>query len=274
MKNCGISEVFIVISSDSGPAIEKILRDGSRYKMKIQYIVQPKLLGTAHALGILEEYIDSSLIVFLGDIYLVIDEICPLIEDVVSGKANAMLVSKLEKNPEMIKRNYSILEETPGRVRRVIEKPRSPVNQIKGCGVYIFDQHVFNAVSRTPRTAMRNEYEITDSIQIMIDDGFIVSHKSVVRYDLNLTFPHELLAVNLMELKRRKLKNIIGKNVQIPSGASIENSVIGDNTFIKNPIRIKNSLILPDAQVISKIDILNSIVQRNRSIQCKPVDWQ
>ena len=54
----------------------------------------------------------------------------------------------------------------------MIEKPRYVDSQLKGCGLYVFDPHIFDAIRRTPRTAMRDEYEITDSIQILINDGY------------------------------------------------------------------------------------------------------
>ena len=76
----------------------------------------------------------------------------------------------------MIKRNVAIVEQEKGsaRVRQVIEKPRFVRSEIKGCGIDLFDLHVFDAIRRKPRTAMRDEYEITDSIQIMINDGYTI----------------------------------------------------------------------------------------------------
>jgi dTDP-glucose pyrophosphorylase len=272
MKNCGLSEILVVIGSNMGSAIVKTLGDGTRFGMKLRYVEQKELLGTAHALGILEELINSPLLVFLGDIYLIIDDLCQLIEEVLSGKVNAVLVSKIEENPKMIMRNFSICETQPGLVCRVIEKPRYTDNQIKGCGVYIFDQNIFDAVRRTPRTAMRNEYEITDSIQIMIDDGLLVAHRPVVKNDLNLTFAHELLELNLMELNRRRLNKIVGENASIPSDALIENSVIGAGAIVRYPIRIKNSLIFPGVRVDSKTDINNAIIHKKNVIQCSPKD--
>jgi len=272
MKNIGISEVFIVISSKAGAAIKEALGDGSQYGVTLQYVEQQKPLGTAHALSVLEDFINSPLLVFLGDIYLICDDLYLLVEEVMSGKVNATLLSKVEHNPKMLMRNFSIYEDRTGHVFRVIEKPRYPDNQIKGCGVYFFDQHIFDAIRRTPRTAMREEYEITESIQIMINDGLLVSHRSAAKYDLNLTMPYELLTLNLMELKRRGLKKIIGKNARISPGTSIENSIIGEEVTVRCPIKIINSLIFPGVQVTSNNDIKNAIIQRNNIIQCNPQD--
>ena len=69
-------------------------------------------------------------------------------------------------------------------MRRVIEKPLRVPNSLKGCGIYLFDQRIFEAVRRTPRTAMRDEYELTDSIQILIDYGYPVRTANVVDWDV------------------------------------------------------------------------------------------
>jgi len=259
-----------VISGKPGSTIAETLGDGTRFGMEFRYVEQKEPLGTAHALSILEDSIDSPILVFLGDIYLVMDDLRPLVEEVMSRKVNAILVSKIEEDSAMIMRNFSIHEDGQGRVTKVVEKPRNPTDRLKGCGVYIFDQNVFDAVRRTPRTAMRNEYEITDSIQVMINDGLVVSHRSVVSFDLNLTFPHELLALNLMELKRRQLKNIIGKDARISSGASVENSVIGEESVVKYPITIRDSVIFPGVEVDSKTDIEKTIIFKSDVIKCGP----
>jgi dTDP-glucose pyrophosphorylase len=268
MHECGIVEVYIVISAETGAIVVETLGDGTRFGMQFRYVEQKSPLGTAHALGILEDLIRSPILVFLGDIFLVIDDLQPLVDEVLSGKANALLLSKIENDPAMIMRNYAIHEDDSGRVIRVIEKPRHPSNCLKGCGVYIFDQWIFDAVRRTPRTAMRNEYEITDSIQAMIDLGLVVFHRPVVTFDMNLTFPHELLELNLTELKRCQMKNIIGKNARIPSGAFLENVVIGEESIVKYPIEIKNSIIFPGVKVDSRYDIEKVIMIKSDIIKC------
>ena len=81
------------------------------------------------------------------------------------------MATKEESDPEVIRRNFSLNLREDGTVARVIEKPRYTSNHLKGVGLYLFDTAIFDAVRRTPRTAMRDEYELTDSIQVFIDDG-------------------------------------------------------------------------------------------------------
>jgi hypothetical protein len=117
---------------------------------------------------------------------------------------------------------------------------------------------------------MRDEYEITDSIQILIDDGFKVKSLCVVQEDINLTFPSDLLSVNLAVLRNRGQSVCIGRNVRGPAGwrARVTNSVIGDDAEIEPPISIRESLVFPGARVRSGEDIHRSIVTDAQVISC------
>ncbi|MBL7050181.1 MAG: NTP transferase domain-containing protein [Nitrospira sp.] len=267
MKSYGINEIIIVIGY-MGYTIVNALGDGSRMGVTLKYVDQSETLGIAHALGKLEPYIDSPFLLLLGDIYFAIEEISFMVDAVLSGEANAYLVSKIEKDPEMIKRNFAIIEGEGNRVRQVIEKPRYVRNHIKGCGLYLFDQHIFDAIRRTPRTAMRDEYEITESIQIMINDGYSVYHSPAVNKDMNLTVPEDLLLINLMDLHRHGLPNLIGNGVKMHSGTIIENSVIGDNVVIEHPITLRDSLVFKDSVIKSKSNINRAIIHEDNTIPC------
>ena len=89
-----------------------------------------------------------------------------------------------------------------------------------------------DAIRRTPRTAIRDEYEITDSIQILINDGYITHHHPIVERDLNLTKPADLLPINLIELPRSGMTRLVDESVKLPPGAKVEHSVIGKGVTI------------------------------------------
>ncbi|MFN2446225.1 MAG: sugar phosphate nucleotidyltransferase [Vicinamibacterales bacterium] len=271
MRACGIDDVHVVVGH-LGYLIASTLGDGSRYGVRVHFVEQETTLGLAHAVGALEASVQTPFLLMLGDIHFHLKApLRPLLEDVISGHANAHLVSMYEPNPEMVRRNFVIQAEADGRVRRVIEKPRYVDSQLKGCGLYVFDQHIFDAIRRTPRTAMRDEYEITDSIQILIDDGYIVMHKPIVERDLNLTKADDLLAINLLELARTGLTELVGQNVEAPTGVTIVNSVIGDGVVIRHPIRITNSVILPGVVVSSPTNLDGVVMDGEHSVYCRDV---
>jgi len=270
LKRHGVDEVIVVIGH-LGYAIVDALGDGRRWGVSIRYVEQRETLGMAHAVGKLERYIESPFVLLLGDIYFITGDLRPAIARVVTGEINACLASKIEPDPDMIRRNFAILAEPDGRVRRVIEKPRYVRSTVKGCGLYVFDQHIFDAIRRTPRTAMRDEYEITDSIQIMIDDGHAVYHSPVVQDDMNVTFPEDLLHVNLMELRRRGLARLIGEGVTAPAGTVLDGSVVGPGASFAHPVRLTNSLVFAGSRINELPDHDHIIVHGDSTIQCKPL---
>ena len=132
----------------------------------------------------------------------------------------------------------------------------------------LFDLHIFDAIRRTPRTAMRNEYELTESIQILIEDGFPVDIAKVIKTDINITFPYDLLRCNLEELKAKKKDSLIDKNVSLGE-AEVTNSVIGKNVNIKGSKKISNSLIFPDTTLTVGYDIDSCIATPDGVLDCR-----
>lgn len=191
-----------------------------------------------------------------------------------SGQVNANLVSMYEPDPAMMRRNFVIQADDTGRVRRVIEKPRYVDSQLKGCGLYVFDPHIFDAIRRTPRTAMRDEYEITDSIQILVNDGYVVHHHPIVERDLNLTKPDDLLAINLIELDRSGLPHLIDPTAVVPAGTQIVRSVIGKGVVIAHPIKISRSVIMPGVTVTATSDLDSVVMDGEHTVYCPDIGAQ
>lgn len=268
MRDIGVKEIIIVIGH-LGYEIAQAFGDGIYLGVKLKYVEQRETLGIAHALGKLESYISSPILLSLGDVFYVTENIKSMEEKMLAHDAGAVLAVKNEENLDEMKRNFSVLLDENGMVKRVIEKPRHISSSIKGCGLYLFTQHVFDAIRRTPRTAMRDEYEITDTIQILIDDGFPVLVSNVIKWDMNVTYPSDVLACNLIQLNRMGKDKIIGDSVKIHPGAEINNSVIGDGVVIENPVRITDTVIFPGTVVSSSSDIEKFIITPDHNIDCR-----
>ncbi len=264
MRHIGVRDVIIVV----GHLKEEIISyfgDGSSLGLRIRYVEQQETLGIAHAVAQLE---NSPFILFLGDIFLVPKDLHSMERMFWERRAGAVLAIKREKNPEYVRRNFAVILHASGTVTRVIEKPRYVTSDLKGCGVYIFDLAIFDAIRRTPRTAQRDEYEITNSIQILIDDGFPVYPAEVIDWDMNITFACDLLDCNCNQLRRLGKPYLIGQNTTIHPGAILEGSVLGDNVMVEHPIKIKDSLILSGSPITSTQDLNRVLVTPELSIEC------
>jgi len=267
MKELGIRDITVLIGH-KGFQISRILGDGSRLGVSIRYVEQTSALGIAHAVGRLEPYTQKPFLLFLGDIFFVPDDMGRMFHLFREQGGGAVLGAKVEDHPLAIQSNFSIAVSPEGFVTRVIEKPRHATNRLKGVGVYLFDLTVFDAIRRTPRTAMRDEYEITDSIQVMIQDGQPVRPCNCIQQDINLTSPADLLRCNLMMASSLPSEGRIGLDTSLHQQAQVKNSVIGKNVIVRNPIPITDSLIFDDTDVDSVSGFHNFILTPTCIVDC------
>lgn len=268
MKTIGIRDIIILVGH-KGFEISKILGDGSKMDVSLRYVEQTQMLGIAHAVGRLEPHIHRPFLLFLGDIFFVPGDLQQLFTLFEGQGQGAVLVAKEEDDVEAIRRNFSITLSPDGFVTRVVEKPRYTNNRLKGVGLYLFDLVIFDAIRRTPRTAMRDEYEITNSIQVMIEDGYPVRVAKAILDDINLTIPADLLRCNLMQAQMTPHELLIGPNSQLHPQARIENSVIGTEVTVRHPIHISNSVIFDNTCVDSTADFAHFIVTPDSIVDCQ-----
>jgi dTDP-glucose pyrophosphorylase len=248
--------------------IKEYLGDGKPLGVTITYVEQKEALGIAHAVGQLEGYIDIPFLLTLGDIFFIPQRLNLLLETFKQKEAACVLGVKKESDQDLMRKNFAVILGKGKTVKTVIEKPRYSHVHLKGCGIYLFSPDIFDAIRMTPRTAMRDEYEITNSIQILIDDGYRVYAEEVVKWDTNITCPVDLLRCNLYQLENMRRDNLIGENCRINKDARIVNSVIGSNVVVKRAITIQDSVVYPDLVIKGASDIKSSLVTAHSLIRC------
>ena len=157
------------VVGDTHEEIRAAVGDGSHWNASVTYIEQDAPRGLAHAVLISEEFLgDEPFVMYLGD-NLLNKGITPFVEEfVASGPAAQILLTRVP-DPQM----FGVAELSDGQVVRLVEKPKEPKSDLALVGVYMFGPEVFESVKRiTP--SFRNELEITDAIQDLIDRGLTV----------------------------------------------------------------------------------------------------
>lgn len=248
MRELGITDILIVVGH-LGHSIVASLGDGSRYGVRIRYVEQQETLGIAHAVGQLEPHVTRPFLLFLGDIFFETRDLASMLERFDEPEVDGVLAVKLEEDREAMRRNFSVEVGPEGFVTRVVEKPRMPRTNVKGCGLYLFDLSIFDAVRATPRTALRDEYELTTTIQIFVDDGFGVVPASVVERDLNLSNPPDLLALNLHVMQREGHTTFVAEDATVEAGAQVERSLVMGGAFVPAGATLTECLVLPGERV-------------------------
>ncbi len=207
MAAAGIEEIGIVIAPETGPEIEAAAGDGSRFGVRLAYIVQSEPLGLAHAVLTAEPFLgESPFVMYLGD-NLLQGGISDLVTAFREHSPDALILLTPVPDPE----NYGVAELGPpaepgevGRVVRLIEKPPSPATNLALVGVYMFTPHI-HAAARAIEPSARGELEITDAIQHLVDSGLRVE-PHIVRGWWKDTGRLE----DMLEANRLILDNLVG----------------------------------------------------------------
>jgi len=167
-REAGIEEVGIVVG-DTAPEIEAAVGDGSRFGLRVTYLPQEAPLGLAHAVLISEDYLrDEPFVMYLGD-NLLREGIAPFVRRFEEAKPDALILLQHVDDPQ----SYGIAELNGDTVKCLVEKPKEPKSDLALVGVYLFTPAIFES-ARAIKPSWRNELEITDAIQHMIDRGLRV----------------------------------------------------------------------------------------------------
>jgi glucose-1-phosphate thymidylyltransferase len=239
-------EKIIFIVDQSYPELEANLE--KKYSQKTAFIMQKERKGVGHAILGAKKYIeekDDAIIVF-ADTLVETD-----LKIVKKHKYDGIIWTEDVKDP----RNYGVAFLQNGFVTKLIEKPDTPVSDKALVGLYYFKQatKLFKALEFLINNDIKTkgEYQLTDAIQIMINEGSKIEHADVkVWHDCgtvaNLLETSKLLLKKsssiITKLNTYKNTSII-QPVHIEKGADITNSVIGPNVSVGKDAVVKNSII-------------------------------
>jgi bifunctional UDP-N-acetylglucosamine pyrophosphorylase/glucosamine-1-phosphate N-acetyltransferase len=266
----GIRE-FIIVVGYSDEQVRDYFGGGENWGVHIDYANQRKQFGTADAIKMIEGLVDGNFLVINGDIIVNRKDIRKL----VAKNGNTISVIEVKNNMGL-----GMVELSEGKVVHIYEKVEKILSGTANAGLYLFTTDIFDAISRTA-VSPRGEYEITDSLEIMLDDGTDISYHKINHW-VDLSYPWDLLSVNeslMAGIKSQNLGDIeenavikgtvsIGKNTVIRSGSYIvgpvligENCEIGPNCYIR-----PYTTIADGCRVGSAVEVKNCIIMRNSKL--------
>ncbi len=256
LKAAGITEIGVIVG-DTKEEIKQATGDGTRWGIDISYIEQEAPLGLAHAVMISEDFLKQEpFVMYLGDNILK-SGITSLVQEFKGKKPNSLILLTEVPNPQM----FGVAELEGGRVVRLVEKPKNPASNLALVGVYMFDSHIFEAV-KAIKPSWRNELEITDAIQYLVEHGYTVQPHLVTGWWKDTGKMEDILDAN-----RLILETISGKN----QGDIDEVSRINGEVVAEKGVVVRNSIIRGPAIIGENSEIRDSYIGPFTSIQnnCK-----
>jgi len=293
LKEAGISDIAIIIGGSNSSKVRDYYGDGSKFNVNITYVEQDEPKGISHAIGLCEEFVDGGkFVVFLGDNILVKNINDSTSEFKKSDDAAKILLCEVS-NPKQ----FGIADlEKDGSIKRIIEKPKDPPTNLAVIGVYFLTPIIFKVIKNL-KPSWRNELEITDALQKLLESKKRISYDIITKYWKDTGTMEDIIDANKTILENMKEYSKINKDgLKISGKVVIENNVkigkkvklngpvligkdcsiqgnsivgpnvsIGSGTSLEN-CHIKDSIVMNDCKINLDIKLENSIIPYNTTI--------
>lgn len=267
LLQANIKEIGIIIAPETGEEIKKKVLE-ENFPADIEFILQEKPEGLAHAVKIARDYLgDSPFVMYLGD-NLLGEGITDIVEKFKKGNIDSIILLKEVENPSSF--GVAVLDNENKKVIKLVEKPKEKISNLALVGVYLFNYKIFSAIEKI-KPSFRGELEITDAIQELINSGANVECKILSSWWLDTGKKDDLLSANtivLDEYVKREIKGtvenseIIGR-VKIEENARILNSKIRGPAVIGSNAVVENSFIGPYTTIGRNTKIINSSIEHS-----------
>ncbi|MFX0038486.1 MAG: bifunctional sugar-1-phosphate nucleotidylyltransferase/acetyltransferase [Candidatus Heimdallarchaeota archaeon] len=282
LKNAGIEQILLIVGFKQEKIKEFFEKGSNHLKVQIEYITQEEYLGTAHAAGYAKEFVkDEDFLMMYGDLFIDPAIFRVILQKYRENNYDGLITLRKVDNPQ----DYGIIKlNTEDFVEQIIEKPLPEQNagNLANAGIYVFKNVIFKAIEKTQKS-IRNEYEFTDSMQILINEfgGKIIGCTINEYFWSDIGLPWQLFDANkflLDDINGQIVGEIednvkiqgnvyIGKGTIVKSGSFIqgpcyigEKNIIGPNAFIRPYTSIENNCH------IGMSEVKNSIILSNTSV--------
>jgi glucose-1-phosphate thymidylyltransferase len=266
VRDAGIAEVGVIIAQETGNYVKDYVKDGSDWRMRVDYILQEPL-GLAHAVKQARPFLGGSpFVMCLGD-NLQGRGISNLVRRFEEEKLDCLILLKEVPDPQRF--GIAVLD-SGGRVTKLVEKPKEPPTNLAVVGTYLFSPKVHLAVDRI-KPSWRNELEITDAIQEMINMGFRVKAEVLDSWWLDTGKKDDILTANqivLDEYVRRDVRGNVEEStvegrVIVSEGASVKGSRVRGPCVIGRAASIEGSFIGPYTSIGDSAQVVNSAIENS-----------
>jgi len=289
LKDAGVDDA-LVVTHYMGEKIRGYFGDGSGLGLRLSYADQGRALGTADAFRQAEGFADGEdFIGVYGDLYVSPGAVEAVVGSHREGETTMAVVPVEDPS------SYGVVDLEGDVVTGIMEKPAqgSEPSRLANAGIYVFTSEVFRWIGETG-LSKRREYEVTDTLRMMIEAGTPVRAVTVPPEAwLDVGLPWNLLDANMRALAsmdpsvegeveegaRIHGPVRVGGGARVRSGAYIEGpavvgegSDVGPNCYIRpgtsigagvrvgNACEVKNSIVMDGTHIAHLSYVGDSII--------------
>ncbi|MGQ9735892.1 MAG: glucose-1-phosphate thymidylyltransferase [Thermaceae bacterium] len=279
LLEAGIEEIGIVVSPETQKDIAVALESFPN-SPQFTLLLQEEPQGLAHAVWVARRWLwDSPFVLYLGD---------NLFQKGIQG-----FVKKFKKDVSAVialvpvdnPRQFGVAVVEEERIVQLVEKPQDPPSHLAVAGVYVFSPEVHEAIASLKPSA-RGEYEITDAIQALIDQGKTVLGIQVQGWWKDTGRPEDLLDANrllLEELSPRvegevQESRLVGR-VVVEKGARVWRSTLIGPVHVAQGAQVEEAYVGPFTSVgpravVRRAEVEYALLEEEARLEEVPVRLQ
>ena len=285
----GAKEIGIILGPNKDQVLETVR--SADWSVPIKFIYQGEPKGLAHTILVAEDFLDDDFVMYLGD-NILRDGIVSHEKRFHSSGCSASVLLTPVDDPQ----RFGVADLNPdGSIRCLVEKPKVPPSNYALVGVYFFTPSIIEAC-KSIKPSWRDELEITDAIQWLIEHGYKVDASFVEGWWKDTGKPEDIFEANRLILDDIESKcegevdesRIMGR-VVIEKGTLVKRSVvkgpciIGRDSIISDSYigpytsigigcqvcgtEVEDSIIMDESRIINAGKVVESLIGRNVRIR-------
>ncbi|RMA97703.1 sugar phosphate nucleotidyltransferase [Hydrogenothermus marinus] len=289
LKRTGIDEVVILLYFKPD-VIKNYFKDGSKWGVKIHYVLPDDDYGTAGAVKFAQEFLDTTFMVVSGDLVTDFD-----FKKIISEhrKKNSKLSIALTSVENPLEFGIVITDENQ-KIEKFLEKPSwgEVFSDTINTGIYVIEPEILDFIP------LKENFDFAKNLFPLLmekgidlyginmegywrdvgnPDSYREVHQDILNERLNFEIPGKVVEYpdgKLYLTGDSQIDNsveivgnvVIGNNVKLGKGVKLNNVVIGDNVEIGENGKIRNSVLWHDIKIGKNFILDNGVICENNEI--------
>ena len=236
IRSTGIKDVAIIVGGIGSNRVREYYKDGQDFGVKITYIQQDLPRGIAHAIRLCKDFVgNDKFLVFLGD-NIIQKEITEFAREFENSDASASILLCEVDNPS----RFGIADVKENKILKIMEKPKIPPTNLAVTGIYFLTPEIFDVIDNL-KPSWRNELEITDSLQMLLEKNRKITYHKITDYWKDTGTPEDIIHANGEILDKINPSFFGTKDDSVIISGKVS---IGKDTVIRNGVKIVGPVII------------------------------
>ena len=218
----GIKDILVITTPHESDQFQRLLGDGSQWRISLTYAVQPAPEGLAQALIIGEEFIaNEPIALILGDNIFFGSGMGTSL-DRMKNRTGATIFAYEVENPG----DFGVVEfDSEGKVVSLEEKPKNPKSKFAIPGLYFYDGDA-PSIAKSLTPSSRGELEITDLHKAYLQQSLL--QVEVLAQDKTWLDTGTIDAMHEAATIVFKIEKDLGKKINVPEEVAWRLGLISD----------------------------------------------